>query len=53
LNKLQIFNNAEFGNIRTVKDGDRALFCGSDIAKALGYAVPRKALYDHCKGVPF
>lgn len=51
MNKLQIFNNTEFGNIRTVKDGDRALFCGSDIAKALGYAVPRKALYDHCKGV--
>lgn len=23
----------------------------SDVAKALGYAVPRKALFDHCKGV--
>ena len=27
------------------------LFCGSDVAKALGYSNPRKALADHCKGV--
>ena len=31
--------------------GDRVLFCGSDVAKALGYANSRKALIDHCKGV--
>ena len=27
------------------------LFCGSDVAKALGYTNPSKALSDHCKGV--
>ena len=32
-------------------EDEQLLFCGSDVAKALGYAVPRKALYDHCKGV--
>ena len=50
--ELQIFENSEFGRVRTLVDEDgTVLFCGSDVAKALGYAVPRKALYDHCKGV--
>lgn len=30
---------------------ERFCFCGSDVAKALGYSNPRKALSDHCKGV--
>lgn len=50
-NKMQIFNNEEFGQVRTIHEGDRVLFCGSDVAKALGYANSRKALIDHCKGV--
>ena len=50
-NELMIFNNPEFGQVRTLEEGGRVLFCGSDVAKALGYAVPRKALFDHCKGV--
>ena len=25
------------------------LFCGSDVARALGYTNPSKALTDHCK----
>lgn len=48
---LQIFNNPEFGDIRTIVEGDTVLFCGNDVAKSLGYAVPQKALRDHCKGV--
>lgn len=51
MNDLQIFTNPEFGEIRTVAENDTVLFCGSDVAKALGYAVPQKAIYDHCKGV--
>lgn len=51
MNKLQVFNNPDFGTVRTLTEGDQVLFCGSDIAQALGYAVPRKALADHCKGV--
>ena len=41
-------------NIRTVTTEDGTpLFCGNDVAAALGYARPTKAVLDHCKGVPF
>jgi len=50
-NKIEIFQNAEFGQIRTLKNGEALLFCGSDVAKALGYAIPSKAVNTHCKGV--
>ena len=50
-NKITVFENEEFGNIRTVQDGDNTLFCGFDVAKALGYAIPSKAVNTHCKGV--
>ena len=50
-NKMEIFKNDEFGSVRVVKDGDKYLFCGSDVAKALGYAIPTKAVNTHCKGV--
>lgn len=49
--EIQIFNNSEFGTVRTLEENGVVLFCGSDVAKALGYSIPRKALYDHCKGV--
>lgn len=45
------FDNAEFGNLRTVESDGVIEFCGKDIANALGYANPSKALKDHCKGV--
>ena len=48
---ILIFNNSEFGGIRTVQEDDKVLFCGSDIAKALGYARPADAISAHCKGV--
>lgn len=51
MNNLQIFDNDDFGSVRTVEENGKILFCGKDIAEALGYAVPRKALLDHCKGV--
>lgn len=50
-NKIEIFNSEEFGMIRTVRDGDTILFCGYDVAKSLGYAIPSKAVNTHCKGV--
>ncbi len=50
MNELQIFHNDAFGEVRTIQDGDKVLFCGSDVAKALGYAIPSKAITDHCKG---
>ena len=43
------FNNSEFGEIRTIQEDDKVLFCGADIAKALGYADTAKAIKLHCK----
>ena len=51
MNELQIFQNAEFGTVRTIDENGKELFCGSDVAKALGYKNPSKALSDHCKGI--
>lgn len=47
---LQIFRNERFGSIRTVEEDGKILFCGSDVAKALGYAKPQNAIAAHCKG---
>ncbi len=51
MNEIQIFNNSEFGEIRTLEQNGKVLFCGSDVAKALGYSNSRDALIRHCKGV--
>ena len=48
---IQIFNNPEFGELRTIEEGDKIYFVASDAAKALGYSQPHKAVWDHCKGV--
>lgn len=49
-NMMTIYTNAEFGDVRTIQDGDKILFCGSDVARALGYTEPHKAVARHCKG---
>lgn len=51
MNELQIFDNPKFGKIRTVTENGKVLFCGNDVATALGYKNPSKALSDHCKGI--
>ena len=50
-NNLEIFKSNEFGEVRTIMLNDKPYFCASDVAKALGYSNPRKAIIDHCKGV--
>ena len=50
-NKMETFNSKEFGSVRIIEEGSKYLFCGADVAKALGYARPSKAVMDHCKGV--
>jgi len=50
MNNMEIFRNNEFGSVRVLEDGDKYLFCGTDVAAALGYANPRKAVRDHTKG---
>lgn len=49
MNELQIFNNPEFGEIRTLEEGGKVLFCASDVAKALGYSRPNDAVASHCR----
>lgn len=49
MNKLQIFKNADFGEVRTIEENGSVLFCGSDVAKALGYSRPNDAIAAHCR----
>lgn len=42
MNDLQIFNNEEFGEIRTVAVNDEPMFCLADICKALELTQPSK-----------
>jgi prophage antirepressor-like protein len=51
MNELQIFSSNEFGEIRTIEIDSKPFFVATDVAMALGYANPRKAVKDHCKGV--
>lgn len=47
--ELHIFVNEEFGKIRTITcENGTILFCGNDVAKALGYSQPAKAVREHC-----
>lgn len=50
MSELQIFNNPEFGEIRTINENGVVLFCGSDVARALGYSRPNEAVAAHAKG---
>ena len=44
MNELQIFSNPEFGDIRTVELDGEPWFVGRDVATALGYVEPTKAV---------
>lgn len=46
-NKLMIFNNSEFGQVRTVEIDNKPWFVGKDVAEALGYSDTDKAIRNH------
>lgn len=49
---IQIFNNPEFGTVRTLEeDNGVVLFCASDVAKALGYTNAPDAVSRHCRAI--
>lgn len=48
MSNIQIFQNPDFGTIRTLEENGTVLFCGADAAKALGYSKPQNALTTHC-----
>ena len=45
--KNQIFKNEEFGQIRTCMVKGETYFVGKDVASALGYVHPTKAVTTH------
>lgn len=49
-NMVKTFVNEEFGSVRTIEENGKILFCGSDVAKALGHRRPKDAITAHCKG---
>ena len=49
MNELQAFNNLEFGEVRFLEVEGKPYAVASDVAKALGYTNPHKAIKDHCK----
>lgn len=48
INAVKVFKNEEFSEVRTLVEGDKVLFCASDVAKALGYARPNNVVRAHC-----
>lgn len=46
-NEIQVFTNEKFGSVRTTILDGKPWFVGRDVAVALGYSNPRKALADH------
>ena len=46
---VQIFNSEQFGELTTLEYNGEILFKGNDIAKALGYTVPKDAVGKYCK----
>lgn len=44
---VQIFSSAEFGEITTLLIDDEPWFAGIDVAKALGYSVPKTTVSKH------
>lgn len=51
MSNIEIFQSEEFGEIRTIEEEGKVLFCASDVAKALGYTNPNKAVNDHCRAI--
>lgn len=47
MNELKPFVNEEFGYIRVMTVDDEPWMVGRDVATALGYAKPQKAIADH------
>lgn len=47
MNKLQIFNSSEFGQVRIIQQGGEPWFIGKDVAEILGYKKPENAIAVH------
>ena len=45
--QIQVFNNPQFGTVRTLTVGDTHYFIGKDVAEVLGYKNPQEAIREH------
>lgn len=51
MNKMTVFQNTEFGELGVLEINGKPYFPATECARILGYANPKKAIIDHCKGV--
>lgn len=51
MNEITIMENPRFGKVRKVMVNGEWYYVASDVAKALEYTNPRKAVADHCRCV--
>lgn len=51
MNELKLFENPQFGQVRTVTIEDKPYFVAKDVATALGYADTTNAIKQHCRWV--
>lgn len=49
MNNIKIFSNDDFGKIRSLIINGKPWFVGKDVAEALDYSNPQKAIRDHVK----
>lgn len=49
MTNIAVFNNQQFGEIRTIDEPNGIYFCGRDIATALGYSNTKDAIIRHCR----
>lgn len=47
---IKVFENEQFGNLRTIEENGVIEFCGKDVAAALGYKDTNDAMKRHCNG---
>ena len=47
MNEIKIFENSEFGRVRSLMINDEPYFIGKDVAEILGYSNTRDAIYKH------
>jgi len=50
MDNFKVFNNSEFGKVRVLEVDGKFYAVGVDVARALEYANPTRAIIDHCKG---
>lgn len=46
-NQIKVFENTEFGSVRTIEVNGEPYFVGKDVAEILGYSAPRNAIQTH------